>query len=353
MTTALCLYCGNLKHGAFLPCGGCHYEASGNRQLDIAFSDHYLTEDTLRAFGRVIQCLCKNATDDVVAGWAFMRHISEYYPEIISFDIPRKFASQVNDLLVCTPVPEVVVEDSPRLDSLEEATLDSMFMSRVRHHKATCQSCNHVQSFPVWSRISIGLDSWLIPMMTSGQLFQSVCRSCGIRQEMPYDTLFLHATKQIAIWLHDQTSDPEMNVPVPDARIYEALEPSFDCREAQYLLELLEKFQMYLNGHDDILVELVKTVLCIRNDIDLGCLMLYKDTVNHMVTGKELVFLCSSEEGAKKISYSLREGGETLLQIAKQVRQVLAEMPVGWHQVNKMFVMSAMEEAGIMKRLDI
>jgi len=54
MTIALCFACGELKRGALCPCVACDAETDADERLAISYSDHYLSVDVLKRFGRVI-----------------------------------------------------------------------------------------------------------------------------------------------------------------------------------------------------------------------------------------------------------------------------------------------------------
>jgi len=57
VTQAVCLQCGNLKHGAFNACGSCSFAPKTERDLaySLAFTDHYLEEAQLRRIGEDIK----------------------------------------------------------------------------------------------------------------------------------------------------------------------------------------------------------------------------------------------------------------------------------------------------------
>ena len=48
MTWALCLNCGEKKFGAICPCPSCQAESTGDINLDIAFSDHHMSVETIK-----------------------------------------------------------------------------------------------------------------------------------------------------------------------------------------------------------------------------------------------------------------------------------------------------------------
>lgn len=96
MTLALCLSCGALKHGALCPCQTCHREPTGNSELDIAFSDHFVSPSTLRELGKIIQVLNKNIGDEKLKTDVFLKFVSEKTPNILVYKLPEDRFEIVN-----------------------------------------------------------------------------------------------------------------------------------------------------------------------------------------------------------------------------------------------------------------
>jgi len=57
MTVAVCLNCGELKHGAFNPCLSCGYEPNDEESLTkhLLVTDHYHTRETLEAISERVK----------------------------------------------------------------------------------------------------------------------------------------------------------------------------------------------------------------------------------------------------------------------------------------------------------
>ena len=57
MTTAICIYCGTLKFGAFVPCPECDRIPTerGHVIRSLALTDHHFTHDQLADFGTQIE----------------------------------------------------------------------------------------------------------------------------------------------------------------------------------------------------------------------------------------------------------------------------------------------------------
>ena len=191
MTIALCINCGSLKFGALCPCEECGCGPTPAMSLDVAFTDHYLTENTLKRFGNLIRHLHSKTSDEALAFWAFMSFVSTYHPEIVLSDIPLKYQQSVATLLKSTQIPNVIVNDSDRIDAVEAAEPDShlQYFSRRRHYQIDCKSCGSKRSYAIWSRISGGIDDWVKDYIRDGSLFASKCAACETVQYLPYDTL--------------------------------------------------------------------------------------------------------------------------------------------------------------------
>jgi hypothetical protein len=57
MTTAVCIHCGELKFGSFVPCHACNGRPKTDHELiiSLAMSDHYLDLETLQQIGSSIK----------------------------------------------------------------------------------------------------------------------------------------------------------------------------------------------------------------------------------------------------------------------------------------------------------
>lgn len=113
MTTALCINCGELKFGALCPCPKCEASSTGNMELDIAFSDHNIAEESLRDLGEVVAHFQAKTDDPGVAFWAFIRFISEQHDSILSAQVPSEFIDQVSAIYVDAELPKLNLKPSP------------------------------------------------------------------------------------------------------------------------------------------------------------------------------------------------------------------------------------------------
>ena len=120
MTWALCFKCGSTKFGALCPCPACQSGASGNINLDIAFSDHWMSQHTLEAFGAVIRAINEVCYDDEVRFQAFLHYVTLHHHTILRIDLEPERQSACEEILSRADPPVVTVEPSPRMPQLPE-----------------------------------------------------------------------------------------------------------------------------------------------------------------------------------------------------------------------------------------
>lgn len=113
MTMALCFSCGEIKFGAICPCPKCQIESTGNRRLDIAFSDHFLDVETLKEFGAVIRQIHAACDDPPTRFWAFIQYVSEHHPKIMNIDLEPEMKAKVSNVLRGVALPPVTLRESP------------------------------------------------------------------------------------------------------------------------------------------------------------------------------------------------------------------------------------------------
>lgn len=106
MTYALCFNCGNKKFGALVPCRKCGNPASGDINLDIAFSDNILSVESIESFGDVIKIIRMTSNDLELNFWAFIRYVSLNHPSILDVKLPEVEALACDALLSRLAIPE-------------------------------------------------------------------------------------------------------------------------------------------------------------------------------------------------------------------------------------------------------
>jgi len=106
MTYALCFSCGKTKFGALVPCHECGGRASRDPDLDIAFSDHVLSTESIEAFGNVIKAIRKESEDLERNFWTFIRYVSLKHPGVLRVQLPEADALACDALLNRLTLPD-------------------------------------------------------------------------------------------------------------------------------------------------------------------------------------------------------------------------------------------------------
>jgi hypothetical protein len=96
MTDALCLNCGAIKFGALCPCPQCQAPATGNINLDIAFSDHNFARQTLEELGQVIVAIHEVSAEEELCFWSFLSYIETNHPEVLRIKLEPEARRNVN-----------------------------------------------------------------------------------------------------------------------------------------------------------------------------------------------------------------------------------------------------------------
>jgi hypothetical protein len=114
MTWALCLNCGEVKFGAICPCPRCNIASTGNMSLDIAFSDHHLSKDSLGQLGKVVEAIHRGSSDKELCFWTFIHYIATAHPSILGVELEPAMRSRAEQLLGGLQLPPVDLASGPR-----------------------------------------------------------------------------------------------------------------------------------------------------------------------------------------------------------------------------------------------
>jgi len=120
MTWALCFHCGETKFGAICPCEKCGVGSTGDISLDIAFSDHRLSEQTLKAFGDVIRAIRRVCDEDELCFWSLVYYVSLNHPDVLGVKLAPEVHTRCAEVLARASPPEVKVEESERAKMMKD-----------------------------------------------------------------------------------------------------------------------------------------------------------------------------------------------------------------------------------------
>src|SRR5262249_59999101 len=94
--------------------------STGNVHLDMAFSDHRLSEETLRAFGEVVRSIHRACDDRELCFWSFIYYVCTHHPDIVEIDLSEEQKALFAAVLASAHPPRVKVEESQRVIMLRE-----------------------------------------------------------------------------------------------------------------------------------------------------------------------------------------------------------------------------------------
>jgi hypothetical protein len=100
-----------------MKCGGGPTE---NIQLDIAFTDHNMSQASLEAFGQVIQAINVVCDDPSARFWAFIYYVSSEHPSILTVELGEEWTEWCSMLFDKLKLPNVKVEPSPLAQAVRD-----------------------------------------------------------------------------------------------------------------------------------------------------------------------------------------------------------------------------------------
>jgi hypothetical protein len=88
--------------------------STGDMGLDIAFSDHRMSKQSLEELGAVVAAIHKASHDDKLCFWTFIRYIALNYPTILGVELKPELERDCDQLLQGIRLPSVTISPSPR-----------------------------------------------------------------------------------------------------------------------------------------------------------------------------------------------------------------------------------------------
>lgn len=169
MTTALCFNCGDTKFGAWCPCPKCGIDSTGNRNLDILFSDHQMSAATLERFGGIIKAISAHCEQPDVRFWAFISYVSSHPSQVLSATPPAELAEPVRELLDQLQLPLVVAELIPQADEGPPQSVINVPEALLRLFVES-RRLSDIERVQVRCRDGAIIDAFLLRMIETRQL---------------------------------------------------------------------------------------------------------------------------------------------------------------------------------------
>ena len=139
-------------------------------------------------------------------------------------------------------------------------------MSEKRIEKIRCPKCGAEHEFTIWNRINTALDPDLGDKVRTGELFRTVCPSCGQQIDVVYPCLYHRMEDKIMIYY----APGEEAMKMASEAFREGTEEimpghggnremkEYTCRVVGSLYDLQEKIAVFDAGLDDRVIEICK-----------------------------------------------------------------------------------------------
>lgn len=343
MTAALCTNCGGIKMGLLLPCDHCGASPPKALNYEIFLSDHYLSLDTLKQFGRVIKRLKIVANDKLEAQWAFLFLLSEYHPEIMFTDVPIDYKTSSKILLKDLYLdPIIMKKGSYKADPLDP---ESKYATVVDYSQTNCPYCGVKKSVAVWKLFNGYSDATLLPVLFEGRIFRSRCLKCQKIQSVHYDMVYFDIEPMpVIIYLDHPKADPEYRINHVPKEYFDELKEEFSYRKVTRPVDLIEKIQIFKDEVDDIEVEIAKHFLSIDAGMDLSNRLQYQEIKKSVLRKNQFIFKDHKNEMGE-ITYPINEKRKLKGQLKSLMREEVNKKGNEWPVVNHKNLLGSFDKA--------
>ncbi len=214
-----------------------------------------------------------------------------------------------------------------------------------------CPGCGGSQDVTVWGRIDVADNPDLKSNLLDGGLGRDKCRACGHLIEIRHDLLYHDSEKHLAIWLRHLDDESVLGVVDLPTIVDESLSDDYVRRIVHSYQELVEKVRIVDAGLDDFEVELIKLIICIREQIDIASPFLFGSLRKSLMGGPSIVFAQPGQSSAGDKIYPLQGLRTTMVGVVDKLKQ-FSQDDDPWPNVNREFVLKRLCDAGLMKRME-
>lgn len=175
-------------------------------------------------------------------------------------------------------------------------------MSRFRKENITCPKCGKESEFIVWESINTMLDPKLKDQLMSGELLCFTCSDCGYKLRIDYSLLYHQMEDEIMIYYVaneeeiDKVSEMLLGMGKTVAGFVGNSMDNYIKRITTSISGLLEKINIFSNGLDDKIIEIMK--LFYYGSIDDESKKRLREIQFYVKDSGEMVFIFCSDEGA-------------------------------------------------------
>lgn len=142
-------------------------------------------------------------------------------------------------------------------------------MSEREIQRIKCPKCGAEHDFEIWPRVNTDLDPVLKDKVKSGELFRTVCPSCGQPIDVVYPCLYHEMENRIMIYyapgekaMQDALAAFDEGLGTTEKeRGFDAAKKGYRNRVVGSLYDLQEKIAIFEAGLDDRIVEICKVLI--------------------------------------------------------------------------------------------
>lgn len=220
-------------------------------------------------------------------------------------------------------------------------------MSKFHKEILTCTCCLNQQPFTIWDSVNVSVDPELKQALINGELTEFVCQKCGNKTHVEYDCLYHDMEKSLAIWLKYPEDDGSFSVehflkfPFGKKYIYRVVNSFHD---------LIDKILIFDDGFSDYNIELMKLLICIRENIDISGQFYYAGTKFTREKEKLLIFALETEKGFIERHYKMKDCLGLVETLMPKISSILDSMSDEWLKVDRVLMLRILEESGLAQK---
>ncbi len=229
-------------------------------------------------------------------------------------------------------------------------------MSKAFRESLQCPGCGKPFEFLCYASVNATEDPKLKAALLRGELSTFRCPSCRLETNISYDLLYHDMRAKFFIWLRypeeqggSRPIDPRTD---PMFKILQ-IQDDYQFRVVRSLNDLIEKIRLVDDGHDDLVIEVLKVLISMSDNLDLAHPLLYGKTGRSYLGTKSIVFVELLSSGARRHSHPLKPNYDNARQLADRLRsQIQRDADQGrWLRVSRDVVFSHMQAAGWIGRM--
>jgi len=224
-------------------------------------------------------------------------------------------------------------------------------MSHNRQETICCSQCGAKQDFLVWDSVNATVDPSLKKSLLTGDITTFSCSNCGNEAHVEFDCLYHDMDGSLAIWLKHPNTNGLVSIDQRAVEISLSFMEGYTRRMVKTLHELIDKIRIYDDGFIDYTIEMLKLLICIREEIDIEIPFHYSGIEISFLRQKSIAFVLAANEGLLERQYPLKQYLNSIKPLMPKIVASAEEEAEEWPHVNRSFMVRILERAGLMRAL--